>query len=53
MDPTRVLIADDHVLFRYGVKAMFASEEGFEVAGEASTGEEAVERAAELKPDVV
>jgi DNA-binding NarL/FixJ family response regulator len=53
MAPTRVLIADDHALFRYGVKAMFASEEGFEVAGEASTGEEAVELAAELKPDIV
>ncbi len=29
MAPTRVLIADDHALFRYGVKAMFSSEEGF------------------------
>ena len=53
MASTRVLIADDHALFRYGLKAMFASEEGFEVAGEASTGEEAVKLAAELKPDVV
>ncbi len=53
MAPTRVLIADDHALFRYGVRAMLASEEGFEVAGEASTGEEAVKLAAELKPDIV
>jgi DNA-binding NarL/FixJ family response regulator len=53
MDPTRVLIADDHALFRYGVKAMLTSEEGFEVAGEASTGDEAVKLAAELKPDIV
>ena len=53
MAPTRVLIVDDHALFRYGVKAMLASEEGFEVAGEASTGEEAVELAAKLKPDIV
>jgi len=53
MAPIRVLIADDHALFRYGVRAMLASEEGFEVAGEASTGEEAVKLAAELKPDIV
>lgn len=50
---TRVLIADDHALFRYGLKTMLRSEEDFEVAGEAATGEEAVERASELKPDIV
>lgn len=50
---TRVLIADDHALFRYGLKTMLRSEEDFEVAGEAATGEEAVERTAELKPDIV
>ncbi|QIN80740.1 response regulator [Rubrobacter marinus] len=49
----RVLIADDHALFRYGLRAMLASEEGFEVAGEAATGEEAVRLAAELQPDIV
>ena len=51
--PTRVLLADDHGLFRYGLKAMFRAEEGFEVAGEAATGEEVVEKAARLDPDVV
>ncbi len=45
----RVLIADDHALFRYGVRAMLASEDDFEVVGEAATGEEAVALAAELK----
>lgn len=50
---TRVLIADDHALFRYGLKAMLGSAEGFEVAGEASNGEEAVALAAEVKPDVI
>lgn len=50
---TRVLIADDHALFRYGLKAMLRSEQDFEVAGEAETGEEAVKLAAELKPHVV
>ena len=50
---TRVLIADDHVLFRYGMRAMFNSEAEFETVGEASTGEEAVEKVQKLKPDVV
>jgi DNA-binding NarL/FixJ family response regulator len=50
---TRVLIADDHALFRYGLKAMLSSTPEYEVVGEASTGEEVVSLAAELKPDVV
>ena len=53
VNPIRVLIADDHALFRYGLRAMLLSEEGLEVAGEAATGEEAVQLAAELVPDVV
>ena len=51
--PTRVLIADDHALFRYGMLAMLGAEPRYEVVGEASTGEEAVAMAAELKPDIV
>jgi DNA-binding NarL/FixJ family response regulator len=50
---TRVLVADDHALFRYGLKAMLHSTEGFEVVGEAATGEEIVTLAGELKPDIV
>jgi DNA-binding NarL/FixJ family response regulator len=50
---TRVLIADDHTLFRSGLKGMLARAEGFEVVGEAKTGEEAVKRAAEAQPDIV
>jgi DNA-binding NarL/FixJ family response regulator len=51
--PTRVLIADDHALFRYGMRAMLGAAPRYEVVGEASTGEEAVAMAAELKPDIV
>jgi DNA-binding NarL/FixJ family response regulator len=52
-DEIRVLIADDHALFRYGMRAMLNSDPGFEVVGEAATGEEAVGKATELKPDIV
>src|SRR5215210_4867664 len=51
--PIRVLIADDHALFRYGIRAMLGSVPGFEVVGEAATGEEAVTLATSLRPDVV
>ncbi len=49
----RVLIADDHPVFRAGLRALLSAEEGFEVAGEAGTGEEAVRLALELQPDLV
>ena len=52
-EPTRVLIADDHHLFRYGLKTMLARAGGFEVVGEAATGEGAVKEAAEARPDIV
>jgi DNA-binding NarL/FixJ family response regulator len=51
--PTRVLLADDHALFRHGLKAMLASLSEYEVVGEAVTGEEAVEKAAETQPEIV
>jgi DNA-binding NarL/FixJ family response regulator len=49
----RVLLADDHTLFREGLRALFASEGDIEVVGEASDGEEATRKASELRPDVV
>jgi DNA-binding NarL/FixJ family response regulator len=52
-DPVCVLIADDHPLFRDGLRALLASAPGVELVGEATTGEEAVSLAAELQPDVV
>ncbi len=49
----RILVAEDHPLFRKGVISLLSSVPDFEVVGEVATGEEAVERAAELQPDVV
>jgi DNA-binding NarL/FixJ family response regulator len=53
LETLRILIAEDHPLFRKGVISLLSSEPGFEVVGEAKTGEEAVVRAADLQPDVV
>jgi two-component system, NarL family, nitrate/nitrite response regulator NarL len=49
----RVLIIDDHTLFRSGVKALLARQPGFEVVGEAADGLDGIKRAKALKPDVV
>ncbi|GGX57407.1 response regulator [Streptomyces chartreusis] len=48
-----VLIVDDHPVVRDGLRGMFESAPGFVVLGEAASGEEALERAAALDPDVV
>jgi two-component system nitrate/nitrite response regulator NarL len=53
MKPIRVLLVDDHTLFRSGIKALLQRQEGFEVVGEAGDGLEGVKRAKQLKPDVV
>ncbi|HZB96841.1 MAG TPA: response regulator transcription factor [Herpetosiphonaceae bacterium] len=53
MEKIRVLIADDHTLFRYGLRAMLSSEADIEIAGEVTTGDEAVAAAAQLRPDVI
>jgi two-component system NarL family response regulator len=52
-DTIRVLVADDHALFRSGLRTVLASEPGIEIVGEAEDGEEAVARAEEVAPDVV
>jgi DNA-binding NarL/FixJ family response regulator len=52
-DVVRVLIADDQALFRRGLYVVLGTEDGIEVVAEAENGEEAVERAKELAPDVV
>lgn len=49
----RILIADDHVLFREGMKSLLKSEDGIELIASASDGLEALELAGELRPDIV
>jgi len=49
----RLLIADDHVLVRRGLRAVLGTVPGFEIAAEAGTGREAVALAASIQPDVI
>lgn len=53
MKPIRILIVDDHTLFRSGIKLVLQRCKEFEVVGEAGDGLEGVKRAEQLKPDVV
>ena len=53
MERIRVLIADDHPVFRYGMSALLGSVADAEVVGEATTGEEAVALAETIRPDVI
>ncbi|CAM5632403.1 Response regulator transcription factor OS=Streptomyces tendae OX=1932 GN=GUR47_07385 PE=4 SV=1 [Streptomyces tendae] len=52
-EPIRVLVVDDHALFRRGLEIVLAAEEDIQVVGEAGDGAEAVEKAADLLPDIV
>ena len=53
MKQIRILIVDDHTLFRSGIRLALQRHEGFEVVGEAGDGLEGIKRAKQLKPDVV
>ena len=53
MSRKKILLVDDHAMFRAGIRALLESEDGLEVVGEASTGEEGVDQVRKLKPDVV
>ena len=49
----RVLVADDHAVYRWGLRTLLDSEPDMEVVGEAATGNEVIERAAEIRPDAI
>lgn len=53
MKPIRVIVADDHELFRAGLRAILRGVEGIEVVGEAGDGREALEMIAKATPDVL
>ncbi len=53
VDPIRVLVVDDHALFRRGLQMVLEQEPDIEVVGEASDGSEAVVKSADMLPDVV
>src|ERR1700741_1476009 len=53
MNPIRLLLADDHTLFRKGLASLLEKEPGFEVIGEAQDGAEAIRKAQADKPDLV
>ncbi len=53
MQPAKVLLVDDQVLFREGIAQLLSTQPDFEVIGEAGDGERAIELVRELKPDMV
>jgi DNA-binding NarL/FixJ family response regulator len=53
MSAFRILVADDHPIFRFGLGSMLRSHQGWEVCGEAADGRDAVEKCRQLKPDLL
>jgi DNA-binding NarL/FixJ family response regulator len=53
MDKIKILVVDDHAILRDGIRALLSLHDDIEIVGEASDGKEAIEKAAELEPDVV
>jgi len=53
MSPIRLLIADDHMLMREGLRTVLSATQGIEIVGEARTGQQAIEQARRLSPDVI
>ncbi len=52
-EPTRILICDDHTLFREGIKGLLGEQRWIEVVGEAENGREAVVKALQWRPDLI
>lgn len=53
MDKIRVLVADDHAIMRDGIRALLSLSKDIEIVGEAGDGNEAIDKARELAPDVI
>ncbi len=53
MKKTRILLADDHTLLRAGIRALLEKQDDLEIVGEAANGQEAMNKVAELRPDVI
>ena len=53
MKPVRILVADDHALVRRGIRTLLENQPGWKVCAEASDGRDAVEKAKQLRPDIV
>ncbi len=53
MEPMRILLVDDYILFRKGLRALLDAQPDFEVVGEAENGREALEQAQKLMPDLI
>ncbi|MDZ4246485.1 MAG: response regulator transcription factor, partial [Dehalococcoidia bacterium] len=53
MDKMRVLIADDHAIVREGLRTILGAQPDIEIVGEATTGQEAIDKTVELHPDIV
>ncbi|MEW6403011.1 MAG: response regulator transcription factor [Chloroflexota bacterium] len=53
MDPTRLMLVDDHEMIRTGLKTFLQSRAGFDVIAEASNGQEAIALALEMRPDII
>jgi len=52
MKPADIFLADDHELFRKGIRALLEDHQNWRIVGEASNGREAVEKIVKLKPDI-
>ncbi len=53
MDKIKIMIVDDHAMMREGIRALLEPQDDIEIIGEASEGNEAIEKAQELDPDVI